>query len=405
MSKGHIRRRGARDNHGNASWELKFDLGRDTATGKRRTRYASFYGTKRDAQAQLRALMGDADKGAYVEPSKITVAEHVRACLARWKGVSAISPKTAERYDELVERQIVPHIGATLVQKLKRAEVEGWYATLLEKGRLGGARGVSPRTIAHAHRVLRKALAEAVADDLVHKNAAALAKNRPKIEDAERVALTADQVKIVIDKQRGRSNYALFVTALFTGMRAGELMALRWAAIDLDGKTIEVRAAIEQTKKKIVEGEETGGIRFKNPKSRSGKRTITLPDIVAEALRERRKEILEQRMKLGVGKLPDDALVFPADDGGPRSVHVVSRAWRRAADNMKIVGVSFHGLRHTHASQLIDAGVDIVTISKRLGHAKPDITLKVYAHLFKQRDDKAAAAINHALSTSSGAAK
>lgn len=108
--------------------------------------------------------------------------------------------------------------------------------------------------------------------------------------------------------------------------------------------------------------------------------------------------------RCGLGKLPDDALVFPADEGGPRSVHVVSRAWRRAAKDMGIAGVSFHGLRHTHASQLIDAGVDIVTISRRLGHAKPDITLKVYAHLFKQRDDKAAAAINAALGTSAGSA-
>lgn len=398
--KGSIRQRGARDEHGRCAWELRFDIGRDPATGKRRIAYHSFRGTKREAQAELRRLMGGADKGSYVAPNKLTIAEHVRGCLQRWKGVGAISPKTAERYGELVERQIVPHLGATLVQKLKRADVEGWYATLLEKGRHGGERGVSARTIAHAHRVLRKALAEAVADDLVHKNAAALAKNRPKIEDTERAALTPDQVKTVLEKQRGRANYALFVTALFTGMRASELMALRWAAVDLGGKAIDVREAIEQTKRRTVDGEKTGGIRFKKPKSRAGARTVTLPDIVIEALRERRKEILEQRLALGLGKLPDDALVFPADDGGPRSVHVVSRAWRRAAKDMEIAGVSFHGLRHTHASQLIDAGVDIVTISRRLGHAKPDITLKVYAHLFKQRDDKAAAAINSAMAGS-----
>ena len=140
---------------------------------------------------------------------------------------------------------------------------------------------------------------------------------------------------------------------------------------------------LEQTKKH--------GIRFKVPKSRAGRRDLTLPDALVDALREFRREQLELRLKLGAGKLPDDALLFANPEGEPRAPSSVSRAWSDAT------GVGYHNLRHTHASQLIAADVDIVTISKRLGHASPAITLAVYAHMFNKTDAKAAAAINAAL--------
>jgi integrase len=154
--------------------------------------------------------------------------------------------------------------------------------------------------------------------------------------------------------------------------------------VDLDGKVIQVREALEETK--------AHGIRFKAPKTKAGRRDITLPDLLVDALREFRKEQLELRLKLGAGKLQDDALLFAGFDGALPSQKRYSKAWSNFSPNM-----GFHNLRHTHASQLIDAGVDIVTISKRLGHAKPDITLRIYAHLFQKDDGKAAAAINAAL--------
>jgi integrase len=170
--------------------------------------------------------------------------------------------------------------------------------------------------------------------------------------------------------------------------RLCEVLALRWLRVDLDKKAIQVREAIEET--------EAHGIRFKAPKSKAGRRDITLPDILADALRDHRKSQLEVRMKLGLGKLPDDALLFSDIEGAPLSRNAVSAAWSEYAKQIGMPEVTFHALRHTHASQLIDANVDIVTISKRMGHAKPDITLRIYAHLFKKDDSKAAEAINQA---------
>ena len=124
---------------------------------------------------------------------------------------------------------------------------------------------------------------------------------------------------------------------------------------------------------------------------------MSLPDFVVDTLREHRRQQLELRVALGLGKLAEDALIFATIEGEPLSLNAVSKAWAEVADDFGVGDVTLHGLRHTHASQLIDAGVDIVTISKRLGHASPAITMKVYAHLFQQSDAKAAEAINAAL--------
>jgi integrase len=384
MTQGHIRQRSP------GSWEIKFEAGRDPVIGKRKTRYVTIKGNKKAAQQELRRLLGTLDEGSYVDPSKLTVAEHVRARVTQWEASGKISTKTAERYSELIENQIVPHLGTQQLQKLRPAEIENWHTTLRTSGRKDGKGGISARTVGHAHRVLSKALREAVRHALVAKNVAA-EEGAPQVDGEEIVILTNDQIKELLTKLVGQSIYCRAIVSLFTGIRRGETLALRWPNTDLDAKVIRVREALEETK--------AHGIRFKKAKTKNGRRDITLPDIVVEALREHRRPQLELRIALGLGKLPDDALVFPALDGGPQSPRAFSGDWADAAERIGMAEITLHALRHTHASQLIDAGVELVTISKRLGHASPNITLQIYAHLFRKRDDKAAEAINAALAS------
>ena len=323
--KGHVRRRGAR------SWELKYDA--DRAGGRRRTVFKSFKGTRREAQAELVRLLAQVADGGHVDPSRLTVAEYMRSRLQHWRAMSAISPKTAQGYAGLIENQIVPFLGTKLIQKLATRDIETWHATLLTKGAKGrhgrpdGQGGVSARTVGHAHRVLAKALHEATRHELVLRNVCT-AQRAPKIAAEDMHILSPQQVIEFSTLLEGHELGPPALVALFTGLRRGEILALRWGSVDLDAKLIRIRASLEATK---------AGLRFKAPKSKAGTRDITLPAIVADAL------------------------------------------------------------RHTHASQLIDAGVDVVTISRRLGHSSPTITLSTYAHLFKKDDSKAAAAINAAL--------
>jgi integrase len=372
MSRGHIRRRGQ------YSWELKFDAGRDH-TGKRKIQYVSFKGSRREAQAKLTELLAAVGQGNYVEPSKVTVISFVRARVDQWEAAGDISVRTAQRYRQLVENQIA-HVENKMLQKLTRLDIEGWHTALRNSG-------LAARTIGHAHRVLSKALSDAERDGAVVKNVCKL-QRVPRVSDSEMVIVR--DVPGFIRKIQGERLYVPAIVALTSGLRLGELLALRNSRVDLDAKTIEVCEALEETKAK--------GVVLKPPKSKAGRRTLTLPEITVEALREHRKQLLERRVKLGLGRLGPDDLLFANLEGKPLRPSAVSSDWGNLAERIGMPEITFHALRHSHASLLIASGVDIVTISKRLGHAKPSVTLAIYAHMFTSDDSKAAAAVNAALS-------
>jgi integrase len=366
---GHVRKRGAQ------TWELKFDVGTDPLTGKRITRYSNFKGTKRDAQKQLAGLIAAAEKGELVDRSKTTLA----AFLDRWQrdwAASNVSPKTFERYEELIRCHVYPHLGAAQLQKLKPLHFAELYAKLL---RSEDGPGLAPRTVGHVHRVLHLALGHAVEWGLRTSNPVSV--KPPKVEGAEIEILSEDQVPVVLRALRGRPIYQLAVLALTTGVRRGELLALRWRDVDLDAARLKIEQSLEETKM---------GLRFKPPKTKHGRRTISLPAVVVTELRILRKTHIEERLKFGQGRLPEDVLVFGTLDEKPRSPNSVSKEWVRTITQLNLPRVSLHALRHTHASQLIASGMDVLTISRRLGHGSPTITLAVYGHLFLNSDDRAA---------------
>jgi integrase len=185
--------------------------------------------------------------------------------------------------------------------------------------------------------------------------------------------------------------YEIAVVDLATGMRRGELLALRLSDVDLDRATVRIERSLEETRE---------GLRFKAPKTANGKRTISLPTNAVAVLREHRRKLLETRVALGRGKPNADTLLFGEVDGSPRRPDQLSWLWRSACKSLKLPMVSFHALRHTHASALIAAGLDVVLISRRLGHGSPHVTLGVYGHLFKRDDTAAARAIEAAMRTS-----
>jgi integrase len=380
--RGHIRRRGKN------SWELKFDLGIDPATGKRETRYQSVKGTKKEAQAKLTELLAAAAKGAHIDPVKTTVTEFVRDRIDQWEASGDITARSAERYRELSRHQIEPFLGAKPLQRLRPLDIEEWHTILRDRGRADG-KGCSASTIAHVHRVLSKALRDAAANELVTRNVATT-KSAPPVKRPEIVIVRAEDVSRFVERMRPRSrHYAPTILGLFCGLRLGEMLALRWQCIDLDRKTLRVHQALEFTK--------AHGLRFKEPKTRAGIRTITLPDIVVATLREHRRTQLELRLQLGAGRLGPNDLLFSNIDGAPMHPFRFSTTWADCAASIGFPDLTYHCLRHTHASQLIAAGIDVVKIAHRLGHASPTVTLNVYGHLFDKDDGKAAEAINAAL--------
>jgi integrase len=369
--RGNITRRGKH------SWRLKFDV--DADHGKRVTRYVTVKGKRADAEAELARLLNDAHKGTLIDQNRATVGTY----LASWLEGKDLSPRSREQYADIIERQIVPVLGKIELQKLKPVEVKAWLGGL--RGRDG--RKLHARTVRHAYRVLHGALAEAVKLDMVSRNVAG-AVTPPKVEVEEVEILTADQIAAVLDALKGFRLHPIAALAFATGMRRGELLALRWSDVDLGRSSLKVERSLEQTK---------GGLRFKSPKSKYGRRVISLPPSAVAMLAAHRKAQLEIRMALGMGKPDADALVFCKYDCTPISPNSLSVTWGAAIKRTGLPDVTFHACRHSHASALIAAGLDVVSVSRRLGHSSPVITLGTYAHLFQSTDTRAAEAIEKVL--------
>jgi len=361
--RGSIRKRGAN------SWEIKIELER--INGKRHRRFVTVKGTYKDAQKELTRLLSSADDGTLPDPTRMTVGEYLRAYL---DSALRLSPKTLERYRELAERQVIPHLGEIKLQKLRPEQIEQWHAALL-------AGGLAARTVGHAHRVLSSVLKRAVENGTLARNVAAIRKP-PKVEQEEIEILSADQISAILDGLAGHALHPIAALAVSSGLRRGELLGLQWADIDLDAATLRVERSVEETR---------AGLRVKPPKTKRGRRNITLPPEGVTMLRAHRKWQIELRLALGQGGQP--SLVFTTIEGGLLSPNGISRSWRQTCAARKLPRVQFHALRHTHASTLIRAGVDVLTISRRLGHSSASMTLDVYGHLMEGADAAAAKAI------------
>jgi integrase len=358
---GHIRRRGKQ------SWELKFDAGADALTGQRRIRYHSFKGTRREAEIELARLIAQNAAGEGVDPSKVTVGKFLERWDRDWASIN-VSPKTLERYRQIVRLNVVPHIGTVRIQKLRPVHLNELYAKL--------SQDLSPRSVGHVHRVLHRALGHAALWGVVSQNVVAIV-NPPRVPETEITILSQDQINATLRYLAGRTLRPIIAFLLGTGARRGEALALRWKDVDLDKGIVRIEQSLEQTK---------AGLRFKSPKTKKGRRTVTIsPWLIAE-LRAHRTRQQEQRLRLGLGRAE---LVFTRWNGETRSPHWLTQKFALAMSELKI-DCTLHGLRHTHVSQLIAAGMDVLTISRRIGHASPEITLRVYGHLFSNTDARAA---------------
>lgn len=370
--------RGNITRRGKSSWRIKFDVG--TTGGERETKFVTVRGTKRQAQAEAARIIAGIATGQYIDASGETVSQFAERWLRDWADDN-VSNKTWTRYAQLLRGHLAARVGHLPLQKLRAADLQSVYAAMAQDG-------LADRTRRHLHRVTHTMLKHAAQWGAVARNVASMV-DAPRVQAREVEILAPAQLQTVLETLRGRALYPLVATALGTGLRRGELLALRWQDIDLVGPQphLRVERTLEQTKR--------GGLLFKAPKTHYGRRLVTLPASTVTLLHEHRKAQLELRMALGLGKASDDALVFPNWDGSTRSPNGVTKEWALA---MRKAGLkaTLHSLRHTHASTLIASGLDVLTISRRLGHGGPAITLGIYGHLFKT-DDRAAAIMEAAL--------
>jgi integrase len=389
MSEGHIRRRGAK------SWEIRFDVGRDPVTGKRRTQTKTVRGTKKEAQAELRRQLNALDEGTFVEPAKLTVAEYLDWWLTN-EAAFNVTTRTLQGYREKVDKHVVPEIGAVRLQKLQPIHLQEMYTRKLQSGRRDGRGGLAPRSVVQLDRILNVALKRARQLRLIANNPVDDVR-RPQIPKHEVDVLTDAEVKALLAHLDGTRLYVPVYLALSTGLRRGELLGLQWRDIDFDAKRLHVRRSVEQTRPQEADSGARYVLTLKEPKTKASKRTVSLPDSALEVLAAHQRAQKEERLKLGLGRPEPESLLFTKLDGSMLVPDHVGAQFKVAAGKAGLGKRGLHTLRHTHITNLLRVGVHVKVASERAGHSSVSVTLDIYSHVVPDMQDDAAQKVDAGL--------
>ena len=370
--------RGCISKRKSGTYSIVVELGRN-AEDKRRQQSKGGFRTKKEAQEALNLLLSELQGGTYVKPREVRLAEYLR----EWLEAAApnLSGKTTERYRIAIERHLIPALGHLMLPELRPAHIQRVYAGWLKPGEDGQPRWARA-TLRKHHFVLHRAMRDAVRLQYIAVNPAD-GVEVPRIAGQSKPiqVLTEEQTAALLQRAQGTRLHLPILVAVTSGLRRGELLALRWADVDLEAGVLRVEQSIEETGQ---------GLRFKPPKTAKGRRRLPLPGLTVEALRRHRVEQDKQRLLVGAAYQTEPDLVFAGPDGRPWFPSNFERTWRAFKTKLPTeLAVRFHDLRHTHASQLLAQGVHAKIVSERLGHASIGITLDTYSHLLPGLQEEA----------------
>ena len=347
-----------------------------TAEGPKR-RYVS--GKRREeVRDKLAKALSDRADGLAFDAGALTVGEYLDRWLKDVEGT--VRRSTFEGYEYAVGPHVKPALGRIKLKDLNPAQVRWFYRDRLDSGR-------APATVHKLHVVLHKALKAAVADGLIPRNAAAGLK-LPRINREEIDPLTEEESRRLLEALRGERLEALYVLALSTGMRQGELLALKWVDVDLEGGRLRVRRTLTHADKAFVLGE---------PKTKNSRRTIRLTKGTISALQAHLSRQLEETEEMGSLYQPG-GLIFATEAGtiiNPSNLR--NRSLKPLLKRAGLPPIRFHDLRHTCATLLLSKNINPKVVSEMLGHSSISITLDIYSHLLPDMQEKAVEALEEAL--------
>lgn len=381
-----MRRRG----HGEGSifrrrdgyWVSQVDMGWENGRRSSRQLYSKSYA---EAREKLSAALKARRAGLPVADERRTVAMFFEQWLEAKR--STVRPSTWLSYSVNVRRHVLPRVGRVPLTKLGPQDLQKLYADAL-------ASGLSSTSVRHIHAMLHAALAQAESWGLIARNVARLVQP-PRAARKETRTLTDEQARTLLESARSSRLEALYVVALSTGMREGELLALRWSDVDLDGAHIQVRATLQRTE---------SGHAFGPPKTARSRRHVALTRAAVAALRRHKGVQAGERLRAGAA-WEDMGLVFANEIGRPMDPsNLLRRSFYPLLQAAGLPRIRFHDLRHSAATLMLSRNIHPKVVSEMLGHSQVAVTLDLYSHVTPTMQREAAAALDAVLAPSVSAA-
>jgi integrase len=383
---------GTLDERGPDIWRLRY-----RANGRRVSQ--TYRGTKRDAQKELRRLIRSTDTGEHVTPDRVTLGQWIERWLAAGtpgRKQRQVGRRSLERYEEMLRCHVLPALGLRPLQQIQSDEIDRLYLSL--KGKL------AERSIFFVHVVLGACLNAAVRKKVLAASPMTYVEKVPSPSESDHgTALDAAQLDALVAGFRGHPMYPLVVTAVRTGARRNELLALQWSDLDAANKRLKIERTLERTRQ---------GSALKPPKTARGTRTIDVDDALLSMLLSQRERHLRiaagvpdgVQVDLSLVRLPAGALMFP---GTPqehagfsftafRNPGAVTKQFAKKTRQLGFPKLRFHDLRGSIATLLLDAGQPVHKVASRLGH-DPATLLRAYAKRTQGGDASAATAIGELL--------
>ncbi|WP_139490112.1 site-specific integrase [Brevibacillus dissolubilis] len=364
--KGYFRKRGS-------TWSFTIDLGRDEKTGKRKQKTKSGFKTKKDAERACNELINQMNKGLYVEPSTTTLKEFIMEWMET-RAKQVLRPSSYDNHLVVIESHIIPDLGDYKLVDLTPAHVQRFYSQKTKQG-------LSPDYIRYMHNILNKSLKHAAKWELIPKNIIELV-DPPRLRDKEIQTWTLEEATEFLEysKNHGERFYIGYLLAIYTGMRRGEILGLRWKDCNLKQAKASIRQTLYRTRQGLI---------FQEPKTKSSKRQISLPQTVVDALNKYRIRQNTRKLSLGTA-YHDHDLIVCTEDGKPVEPRNFVRHFDRMIKESGSPKIRFHDLRHTHATILLQIGEHPKVVSERLGHSRISVTLDTYSHVLPDMQKDAA---------------
>ena len=372
MATGNIVERKRRN--GGISYEITVEGERDLFTGKRNRVYKTVKGSRKEANAVMRQMMVDMDRGIAIRKLPKKISEWLDEWLELY--LPNIEETTRIGYKTKINNYIKPALGDIYLQALRPQHVQKMVNDMI-------ARGLSPKNIRDTYNNINAAMKKAVILRMIPFNPCE-GVELPKLKRYRAKVYDIEMIHHLLDVASGTDMYLPILLCVTVGLRRGELLALRWDNIDLKNGILQVRSNMVRGEKDFV---------IKSPKTEAGIRDIRLGDEVIAVLRKERSRYLNDLFVQGTG-FQNLNFVIRQTDGSPIRPDSMSQKWRRFLEDNRLPSIRFHDLRHSNATALIQAGVNPRVVQQRLGHSDVNITLNTYTHVLPEMDMEAAAKLD-----------